>query len=455
MARTSRLAWIGLLVGGCGIVAPEECTSDEQCVDAFGWGHRCGDAGACEVLEPTASCGSTWPEGVFDDRDAWRRALPVGSVVDSALFPIERDAMRLAVDQVNDLGGVDGRPIVLLECDPAGTTGEERDAAVAEAASFLASGAGTPAVLGPVQSTDAEAFATAGEDVVVVSPGASAISLGTLEGSPVWRTVPSDADLSQSIVRDMLDEGLAKAVIVHAEDTAPTDLANQLLVELEGASFTGELLSWSSDTERDARVVEAAYANADAVIVLSENPSDYVDVLLAAEAIEEYAGLTLYLGPAAYRQQLLTEAAAAAPLFPNVRGVRSATRKGAVADVFRASFASAYGGVDPESASFAGQAYDSAWTAFSAMMWAGMRDGALTTAGVNAGLGNLSFGTPVQLGPAGWDALEDAFGKASPVDLDGASSPLDFAPDSRAIRGPIAVWVIEDGVFVTAHEYTF
>ncbi|MCA9494645.1 MAG: ABC transporter substrate-binding protein [Myxococcales bacterium] len=452
MTRTFVFVVMGL-VSGCGIVAPEECSSDEQCVDAFGWGHHCGDAGACEVLQATATCGSTWPEGVFEERDAWREALPVGSVVDTELFPIERDAIRLAVDQVNDLGGIDGRSVVLLECDPAGS--DDRGAAIAESASFLAAGAGAVTVLGPVQSTDAEAFATAGEDAVVVSPGASAISLGTLAGSQVWRTVPSDADLSQSIVRDMLDEGLAKAVIVHAEDTAPTDLANQLILELEGASFSGELLSWSSDTERDARVVEAAYANADAVIVLSENPADYVDVLLAAEAIEEYAGLTLYLGPAAYRQQLLTDAAAAAPLFPNVRGVRSATRKGAVADVFRASFASAYGGVDPESASFAGQAYDSAWTAFSAMMWAGMRDGDLTTDGVSAGLGNLSFGTPVQLGPAGWDALEDAFGKASPVDLDGASSPLDFAPDSRAIRGPIAVWTIQDGAFVTAREYTF
>jgi ABC-type branched-subunit amino acid transport system substrate-binding protein len=271
----------------------------------------------------------------------------------------------------------------------------------------------------------------------------------------VWRTVPSDADLSQSIVRDMIDEVRTRAVVVHARDEGPQELAEQLLVDLEVAGFGGELLPYASDTERDARVVEAAYAGADTVVVLSEDPEDYVDVLVGAAAIEEYQDLTVVLGPAAYNVALIERASSAEALFPNVRGVRSAIRRGAVADVFRASFASAYDGADADAATYAGQSYDSAWAAFSAMTWSGMRQGALTADGVQDGMGFLSFGAPVSLGPSGWADLTSAFGAANPVDLEGASSPLDLSPDTRAIRGPIAVWILQDGAFVTLREYTF
>src|SRR5262249_20231898 len=162
-----------------------------------------------------------------------------------------------------------------------------------------------------------------------------------------------------------------------------------------------------------------------AVIILSEDPQDYVDVLLAASAIEEYKDLIVYVGPAAYRAEVLADASSASVLFPNVRGVRSATRQGAVADVFRASFSSAHAGTSPDASAYAGQAYDSAWSVFSAMVWSGMRYGMVTPDGVTEGLGNLSFGLPLALGPAGWLDVVSTFQQAEPVDLDGASSPLD------------------------------
>lgn len=455
-----RVGWVLLVTSGCGILTPDDCVSDDECTAAFGWGHQCGDRGTCEVLAPTERCATSWPADVWDDRDPYRDALVFGAVIDAETFAMERDAVRLAVDQVNDLGGIDGREVVVLECDASGLSGAERATELTAISSFLVTGARAPAVVGPIVSSDTRILAGTAADTVLVSPGASAISLAAGGGTPVWRTVPSDADLAQAIVRDQIDEALDKLVIVHSSEAGQTELANALVayvgdVASEYPGLTAETLSFASATERDAQVVEAAYANADAVVILSEEPQDYVDVLLAASAIDAYADLIVFVGPAAYRPELLTQAGAASALFPNLRGVRSATREGAVADVFRASFSSAYGGADPDTSTYAGQAYDSAWSVFSAMLWSGMRYGVVRADGVAEGMGNVSFGLPLSLGPAGWSDLVATFGGAATVDLDGASSPLDFDTTTRAIRGPVAVWTVEDGAFVTLKEYAF
>jgi ABC-type branched-subunit amino acid transport system substrate-binding protein len=448
-----------LVLSGCGLVRADRCATDEDCLAAFGWGHQCGEQGACLALEPTERCGTAWPEDTWSARASYRDALVFGSLIDAAPFPLERDAVRLAVDQINDLGGIDGYPVLVLECD-ASEVGEDRTAALSEVAAFLGEqGAAVPAVVGPITSSDARLLSSSMRGVLV-SPGASAISLSATELAPVWRVVPSDADLAQAFVRSMIDDGIGKSVTLHSREQGQTELAQALQATLQVASseypeLGGELMAFASSTERDARVVEAAYADVDAVVILSEDPSDYIEVLLAASAIEEYEDLVVYVGPGAYRQEVLQQAAAAAALFPNVRGVRSATRQGAVADVFRASFSSAHGGTDPDTSAYAGQAYDSAWSVFSAMLWSGMRYGKIDPPGISEGLGSLSFGLPLALGPAGWAEVTTSFAQAEPVDLDGASSPLDFDPASRAIRGPVAVWAIEGDTFVTLREYAF
>ncbi len=444
---------LSVVLSGCSIVQPEACSADADCEAAFGWGHACVE-GACSVLEPSEACAGAWPEEVWSDRAAYTDAIVLGSIIGEA-FPVERQAIRLAIEQINDLGGLDARPVVVLECDPGEDEGDAREQRISDIVSFLESGAGVSSVVGPIFGSDAAALPES--TPIYISPAASAISL---VDSPVelWRAVPSDADLSQAILRDLVDEGLSSVAIVHSRAAGQLDLALQIEADLQGAAglaLRGEPLGFESDTERDARVVEAAFVNAEVVIVLSEAREDYVAALLAASAIEEYQDLVLYFGPAAFNQEILNKAGAASGLFSNVRGVHSAVREGAVADVFRASFSSRYDGADPNEAPFSGEAYDATWAALWASLWSGMRYGVLDPAGVSEGMASLSFGSPVSLGPSGWNGLIDAFSDASPVDLDGASSPLDFDLQTRAIRGPMAVWTIEDGGFVTLREYVF
>lgn len=441
---------IALSLWGCGVVVtPDTCASDTQCTDAFGWGHTC-TAGSCVAAEPTAACATSWPPSLWEDRASERETLVVGSLIDAAVYPMERDAVRLAVDQVNDLGGVDGHRVGVLECDASA------DDDLAAIGAYLASDAGLAAVIGPVTSADTAVVTAAAPELVLVSPGAGAIGLG---GS-VWRTVPSDADIAQAMVRAMIDEGLGKAAIVHSRAGAQAALADALAAAVAASSveypeLASELFPFDSATERNSRVVDAAYANADSVVFLSEDPTDNVEMLLAAGEVPAYGDLIVFVGPAAYRSELLEQAGAASALFDNLRGIRSATRRGAVADGFNSSFASAYGGADADQSTFAGQAYDSAWATWSAMVWSGMRTGAITPSGIDDGLGVLSFGLPLSLGPSGWNELVETFQDAGTVDLDGASSPLDFDATSHAIRGPVAVWTVRDGAFETIREYAF
>lgn len=444
-----------LPLSGCTILSPEGCTSNAECEMAFGWGHTCVE-GACNVLQPSELCSGAWPADVWSERAAYSDAVVLGTIIGDA-FPLEQQAIRLAVEQVNDLGGIDERPVVALECDPGDVTDEARQQDLADIVSFLSDGAGARSIVGPVFGSDAVALPAG--DTIYVSPSVSAIGLADSEAE-LWRVVPSDADLSQAIIRDMIDEGLSSAVVVYSRAAGQSDLALQIEADLkkaaaDGLAVRGAPLGFESDTERDARVVEAAYANAEVVVVLAETLDDYVATLLAASAIEEYQDLVLYLGPAAFNQELLIQAEAASALFPNIRGVRSAIRQGAVADVFRASFSSRYDGADPNDAPFAGQAYDAAWAALSASLWSGMRYGSLTPEGVSEGMSVLSFGNPLSLGPSGWNGLIEEFTGANPVDLDGASSPLDFDLETRAIRGPMAIWVLQEGDFTTVQEYVF
>ncbi|MBN2800637.1 MAG: ABC transporter substrate-binding protein [Deltaproteobacteria bacterium] len=448
---------LALGLAGCAPITPDACTSDAQCVEAFGWGHVCDDEATCAAVQPTYACAAAWPEDLWTERDAHRNDLVIGALVDSERYPVERASMRLAVDQINDLGGIDGRDVALVECDVAALDNQDHADAIQGIGGYLTGSVGTPVTLGPIYSSDATALLEGTSELVAVSPSASGLLLDaarTEAAAQVWRMVPSDLNNAQSFVRDMLAEGLISLAIVHSRDDNQSSLAEQLVADLDLAGLRSETFDYGSETERNAQLVEAAYANTDAVALLSEDPDDYVEFVRSADTIGSLADRVLYVGSGAYREDFLTQTEGLAAL-DQVRGVRPAPREGAVADVFRASYSSAYDGASPDEGSFAAHSYDAAWMTFAAVSWSGMRYGALSATGVAEGLGSLSFGSPLSLGPSAWSDLTEVFAGAETVDLEGASSSVDIDLATRAVRAPVAVWIVGEEGFEDVREFSF
>lgn len=100
-----------------------------------------------------------------------------------------RDAARLAVERINAAGGIDGRPLVLLEFDDHG----DPDSAIAVAAALRASPA--VAVVGHLWSTTtiaaAPVYAADAVPLPIVSPSSSSPEVSWL-GDHVFRVCPSD-----------------------------------------------------------------------------------------------------------------------------------------------------------------------------------------------------------------------------------------------------------------------
>jgi hypothetical protein len=146
---------------------------------------------------------------------------------------------------------------------------------------------------------------------------------------------------------------------------------------------------------------------------------------------------------------VLMNAAAAAKLFPRVRGTRPAPRdaKDYVFASFVANYKAEYGGEDPTAATFSHHAYDAAWLALYGSAWSRLREnGVVSGLGIARGLRHVSGGgTPIPIIPSSWATVVAAFRNGAAVNLSGASGELDFDPVTRSVVAPIEIWAIENG----------
>lgn len=212
---------------GCGGRAQD--TTPTTVVDGLACpaGGRVSDAVAAGAVEPI-------PLGPPSDQAAGP-GLDVG-----ALLPRSGDlaflgapavaAVELAVDDLNEAGGVLGGPVVLRHADSAeGTEG----AAEAAIAALLA--AGTDAVVGPLSSsaTGVVLDRVAAAGAVAVSPGATSVALDRLDaGGRLFRTVATEALQGRALARLVLGDGSRSVDLVVRADAYGEAVAGGFTEEL-------------------------------------------------------------------------------------------------------------------------------------------------------------------------------------------------------------------------------
>jgi len=454
------------LLSGCSFstidVAPCEVNAD--CSDAFGLGSACGADGYCEAADIPARCQRTFPEDLFDDPDAYRDAVVLGSVYDETAFPLEVQSIDLAVFHANDAGGLDGDPFAVIHCtnhEDGALDDQSQDEANEASALFLTGILEVPTLIGPATSARTEAAFLAVSDTLVISPSATSVALTALdEVAPtdeqpglLWRTAPPDSLQGEVIAADMVSrlEAIGGApsgwsvAVVYRPDSYGAGLADEFERHWRDAGGDPERFTFEGASELSDQVADISSGAYHEVLFISSEKSDISAFLNAAAVLEGYEDKSIFLTDGAYDTEILSDSGAAEELFEQVRGTVPAPPAGPVYEAFLAAFSAYYQGQNAADSGFTAQAYDAAWLALYGAAWSVWQDGGLSGVGSARGLRQVSAGAGVELRAGSWELGESSFSDGTAIDVIGASGALDYDPDTEETSGPVAVWGIAPG----------
>lgn len=437
------------------------CEEHGQCRQAFGFGAVCGAAGLCEQVQATRRCDATYPEDLFRRPERYVAATVFGSLADRSSPPqvIRERAVRLALKEAAAAGALDGRPVGLVMCNIAQRPELDaltRTAAAVASAEFLAQALGTPALLGPSASADAQQVweAVRATGTLVMSPAATSATLTDLEPTSsderpglLWRTTPSDGVQGRIVADDMLARGVRNVAVIREIGAYGEGLASVHARRFASAGGAVQLLSISGDGEIQVATAMAARLGVPEILFISSQQDWVVKFLNAAASQPGMDERGLFLTDGAANQAVLDGAAdGAARVFARVRGTRPAPRdpNDYVYASFIANYRAEYQGQDPTAATFSAHAYDAAWLVLYGAAWSLARERAVTGLGIARGLRKTSAPGPAAtpIIPASWPAVVAAFRVQRPVNVSGASGELDFDPVTREIDAPVEIWSI-------------
>jgi branched-chain amino acid transport system substrate-binding protein len=157
--------------------------------------------------------------------------VSIGAVYPSSLWNNDhylRDALELAIDQVNKAGGVLGKPLSLVTRDDYG------DSHVAQTIAETFSGAGITAVVGHWTSEVCYYVEDIYEEreIVMISPGATSLALFENDYQYIYRTIANNQIYAETLADYAEAAGFRRPAIYYTEDTYGIDVAQMVEKEL-------------------------------------------------------------------------------------------------------------------------------------------------------------------------------------------------------------------------------
>lgn len=468
-ARSKSLAAIGLgaLVASCTLTrtSVDACSSNGDCRTAFGIGSVCNGEGLCEKAPPNNRCTRTFPEDLLTRPDSYPNAIVFGSLIVGGIESqrARENATRLAVTQVNEQGGLDGRLFGVVFCDVAEDPkfdSLKRVDAVVATGNYLADVVGAPALVGPSASPDVLAVFKALENkgVLVISPSATSPELTgadvqtASDANPglLWRTAVPDTVQGAIIARHLetFDPPITNVSIVFEKGAYGEGLEKVFRASFTKNNAAVRSLGFSAGVsgERDGAIFDAATTNPQYVLFFSSQSGDQSAFVTGVNGLTSYQNVKLFLSDTAANVDLLNNAKAASAVFPRITGTRPATPQGRVYELFKFSYNAAFKD-DPNRFTFVPHAYDATWLVLYGSAFSLRREKQVTGLGIARGLRRIASGEGgIDVTPTNWKAIADEIGQDKPVNLVGASGDLDFDPATEETKGDIDVWKIsEDG----------
>ena len=447
---------LGLTLG-CTSFEHDACTSNTQCREAFGLGWTCGGEGFCSEPaenEASARCKQTTPSDLLVRPQDYPDAVLFGSLFNHRFDLSDANATALAVRQINELEGVDGHRVGLIQCSYEEDFGDgwDMEQAVEETSVWLSDTMGAVAMIGPASSSQTEAtyYATEPYDTLIVSPSATSPALTFIDGlektdqtpGTLWRTVPPDSIQGGAIAGDVILRGVTQVAVIFQEGPYGSGLTE--VFQQNAAGVTVNLHAFNSDTSRDSAVLTAVDDPlVEEVLFISSEISDITSFLNAITELSAYDTLSIFLADGAADDGLFTATTTATATYSRIRGSRPAVPSGVVYDLFASSYEGAYGESASASA-YTAYAYDAAWLAIYGLTWALAQESEVSGTPMARGLRQLSTGETHDVGINDWTAVRASLESGVSVDIAGASGSLDYDPETEETEGAVEIWCIQE-----------
>lgn len=336
------------------------------------------------------------------------------SGANAAFGPPVGNAVQLAVEQINEAGGVLGVKIALVERDT-----RSKPESGLEAALGLAGDPSVRAIIGALSSSVTEQVVGVSAEVglPVISPASTSPTLTTIDdGGTFFRTVPSDALQGKVMANYALASSYKSAAILYADNSYGANLQARFTAEFEGAG--GEVVAAIG---HDAETVEVDYVRD--LEKISKQPKP-VDVILLItyekQGVQILTDQKLFDLKAAWlladglRTEALSKEAGASTL-AGIRGTAPTAPSGPAHTAFRQAWLERYG-VEP--GVFTAQAYD----AVHLIVLAALRSGSLRRSELLSQLNSISIAPGVKVLPGD---IPTAVPQGD-VDFEGSSGPVDW-----------------------------
>jgi ABC-type branched-subunit amino acid transport system substrate-binding protein len=364
------------------------------------------------ALAGCAGGGDGDTNGTGDTPGATDSPLIIGSLLPETgslafLGPPEFAGVDLAVQEINDGGGVLGAPIQHLRGDSGDTS---TDIAQQTVDSHLS--AGVSAIVGAASSgvsfTVIDKITGAG--VVHFSPANTSPDFTTYDDNGLYfRSAPSDTFQGAVLGQLMANDGASNAVILNLDDAYGNGLA-----KYAAASFTGNstVITYNPQaTEFAAEVGQARAARPDAIAVIGFEETTKILQEMIKQGV----------GPDRVKVYLVDgnlSGSAFSDLPNNIMAGVKGTLPGAYADE---SFRERLLSVDPglTDFSYAAESYDAVMLIALAAQAGGATDGAT----IAANLQDVSSGGTKC---SSWTECKDLLDQGEDIDYDGVSGPIEF-----------------------------
>lgn len=350
------------------------------------------------------------------------------------LVPPIHDGARLAVDQINEQGGIlDGRTLTLLQGD---STCIDTTAASA-AADRMVNSENVTALVGPLCSGETIAAANTVAipgGVIIVSPAATSPALSELDDNDlVFRTTPSDAYSGETLAKLLYNKGHDNIAITYVNNDYGKGFADALAGAFEELGGTVAANEAHEDGKADyrAEIGSLASSGAEMLVVLA-----YVDgsgQTIVRQALEggdfdKFAGGDGMIG----------DSIVAAVGEGRLDGFIG-TKIGSSETPGTALFAEAATAADLDPAgSFVAQSYDAAFLLALAIQ----KNGSDGREGLSAALREVATAPGEVILPGEWEKAKELIAAGTDINYEGASGSHEF-DDKGDVPGVVIETVID------------
>jgi branched-chain amino acid transport system substrate-binding protein len=354
------------------------------------------------------------------------------------LVPPIHDGAKLAVDQINEQGGIlDGRTLTLLQGD---STCIDTTAASA-AADRMVNSENVTALVGPLCSGETIAAANTVAipgGVIIVSPAATSPALSALDDNDlVFRTTPSDAFSGETLAKLLKNKGHDNIAITYVNNDYGKGFADALAGAFEELGGTVAANEAHEDGKADyrAEIGSLASSGAEMLVVLA-----YVDgsgQTIVRQALEggdfsKFAG-----GDGMIGDSLVT--AIGEGRLDGFIGTKIGSSETPGTAVYAEAATAA--GLDP-AGSFVSQSYDAAFLLALAIQ----KNGSDSREGLSAALREVSSEPGEVILPGEWEKAKELIAAGTDINYEGASGSHEF-DDKGDVPGVVIETVIEGAGF--------